>query len=133
MLKLNKKSVQEVLMKRRFVIFSIGFLFVLMGCSQAGTEEKGSYAMIVIVNNKEYNGTEAELDASKQQGEKISTILKKTKAYEMPQANSQSNLFSVGSTIYAVNGTEDFIIVKDKENKKWLLQKVRDIEKNLNQ
>lgn len=117
-------------MKRIFVIVFIGFLF---GCNQTGIEDETSYAMIVIVNNKEYNGTEAELDASKQQGEKISTILKKTKAYEMPQANSQSNLFSVESTIYAVKGTEDFIIVKDKENKKWLLQKVRDIEKNLNQ
>lgn len=109
------------------------FIGCLFGCSQSSTEEHGSYAMIVIVNNKEYSGTEAELDASKQQGEKISTILKKTKVYEMPQANSQSNLFSVGSTIYSVKGTEDFIIVKDKENKKWLLQKVRDIENTLNQ
>lgn len=117
-------------MKKIFVIVFIGFLF---GCSQTGTEDEASYAMIVIVNNKEYNGTEAELDASMQQGEKISTILKKTKAYEMPQANSQSNLFSVGSTIYSVKGTEDFIIVKDKENKKWLLKKVRDIKNNLNQ
>lgn len=117
-------------MKKIFVIVFIGFLF---GCSQTGTEDEASHAMIVIVNNKEYNGTEAELDSSKRQGEKISTILKKTKAYEMPQANSQSNLFSVCSTIYSVKGTEDFIIVKDKENKKWLLKKVRDIKNNLNQ
>ena len=117
-------------MKKIFVIVFIGCLF---GCSQTGTEDEASYAMIAIVNNKEYNGTEAELDASKQQGEKISTILKKTKAYEMPQANSQSNLFSVRSTIYSVKGTEDFIIVKDKENKKWLLKKVRDIKNELNE
>lgn len=117
-------------MKKIFAIVFIGFLF---GCSQTGTEDEVSHAMIVIVNNKEYNGTEVELDASMQQGEKMSTILKKTKAYEMPQANSQSNLFSVGSTIYSVKGTEDFIIVKDKENKKWLLKKVRDIKNNLNQ
>ena len=117
-------------MKRIFVIMLIGCLF---GCSQSSKEEHGSYAMIVIVNNKEYSGTEAELDTSKQQGEKISTILKKTKAYEMPQANSQSNHFPVGSIIYAVKGTEDFIIVKDKKNKKWLLQKVNDIENELNE
>lgn len=50
-------------MKRIFVIVFIGFLF---GCNQTGIEDETSYAMIVIVNNKEYNGTEAELDASKQ-------------------------------------------------------------------
>lgn len=119
-------------MKKTLVIFAIGFFFVLIGCSQAGTEEKGSYAMIVIVNNKEYNGTEEKLDASKQLGEKMSTILKKTKAYEMPQENSQSNYFPIGSIIYSVKGTEDFIIVKDLDDKKWILQKVRDIEKKLN-
>ncbi|WP_410501386.1 hypothetical protein RIF24_09385 [Exiguobacterium acetylicum] len=119
-------------MKKTLVFFTIGFFFVLIGCSQAGTEEKGSYAMIVIVNNKEYNGTEEKLDVLKQRGAEISKILKKTKAYEMPQENSQSNSFPVGSIIYSVKGTDDFIIVKDKKNKKWLLKKIRDIEKKLN-
>jgi len=71
-------------MKKILVIFSIGFFFVLIGCSQASTEENGSYAMIVIVNHKEYCGTEEKLDASKQQGGEISKLLKKTKASEMP-------------------------------------------------
>ncbi|UKS54754.1 hypothetical protein [Exiguobacterium acetylicum] len=119
-------------MKKTLAIFAIGFFFVLIGCNPDGTEENGSYAMIVVVNNKEYNGTEEKLDVLKQRSAEISKILKKTKAYEMPQENSQSNSFSVGSTIYSVKGTDDFIIVKDKKNKKWLLQKTRDIEKKLN-
>jgi len=115
-------------MKRILVIFSIGFLFVVAGCSQAGTEETGSYAMIVTVNNKEYNGTKDKLDASKQLGEEIGKVTKKTKADEMPQENNQSNYFPIGSIIYSVQGTENYIIVKDKENKKWFLKNVRDIE-----
>ncbi|MCT4793578.1 MULTISPECIES: hypothetical protein [Exiguobacterium] len=115
-------------MKRILVILSFGFLLVFAGCSQAGTEETGSYAMIVIVNNKEYNGTEVKLDASKQQGEKISEVIKETKASEMPQGNNQSNHFPVGSIIYSVKGTDNYIIVKDKKNKRWLLEKVLDRE-----
>ncbi len=117
-------------MKRILVILSIGFLFIFAGCSQSGTEKTGSYAMIVIVNNKEYIGTSDKINMSKQQGEMISRIIKKTKISEVPQENSQSNCFSVGSIIYSVKGTDDYIIVKDKdkENKKWFLKKVRDIE-----
>lgn len=115
-------------MKRIFVILLSGILFVLAGCSQTDTESTGSYAMIVVVNNKEYNGTEAQLDTSKQLGEEISKIIKKTNANEMPQENNQSNYFPVGSKIYSVKGTEDYIIIKDKENKKWLLEKVMNRE-----
>lgn len=115
-------------MKRILVILLSGSLLVLAGCSQADTESTGSYAMIVVVNNKEYNGTEAQLDTSKQLGEEISKIIKKTKANEMPQENNQSNYFPVGSKIYSVKGTEDYIIVKDKENKKWILEKVMNRE-----
>ncbi|MDW2885273.1 hypothetical protein [Exiguobacterium artemiae] len=115
-------------MKRIFIILSSGILLVLGGCSQANPESTGSYAMIVVVNNKEYNGTEAQLDTTKQLGKAISKIIKKTKAHEMPKGNNQSNYFPVGSKIYSVKGTEKFIIVKDKENKKWLLEKVTNRE-----
>jgi len=111
-------------MKRIFVILSIGFLFVLVGCSQSGSENKGSNAMMVVVNNNEYTGTEDKLDKTKELGEKISKIVKKTKANEVPKENDQSNYFKVGSQIYSVKGTEDYIIVIDKDNKKWLLKKV---------
>ena len=115
-------------MKRILVILLIGILFILAGCSQSDTESTGSYAMIVVVNNKEYNGTEAQLDTSKQLEEEISKVIKKTNANEMPQENNQSNYFPVGSKIYSVKGTEDYIIVKDKENKRWLLEKVMNRE-----
>ena len=130
MVLLIKNCTRGFSMKKTLVIFAIGFFFILIGCNQAGPEENGSYAMIVVVNDKEYNGTEEKLDVLKQRSAEISKILKKTKAYEMPQENSQSNYFPVGSIIYSVKGTEDFIIVKDRDDKQWLLQKVRDTEKS---
>lgn len=115
-------------MKKILVILSIGISFILVGCNQSSTEEDGSSAMIVIVNNAEYTGTEDPLDASKPIGEKMSTITKQTKATESPKENNQSNYFPVESTIYSVKGTEDYIIVEDDEHKQWLLQKVREIK-----
>lgn len=109
-------------MKKALVVLLSGIFLVLTGCSQADPESTGSYAMMVVVNNKEYNGTEDTLDTSKQLGEEISKIIKKTNANEMPQENNQSNYFPVGSKIYAVKGKENYIIVKDKENKKWILK-----------
>ncbi len=105
-------------MNKILVILSIGISFISVGCNQASTEEEGSSAMIVIVNDAEYSGTEDPFDASKSLGEKISTITKQTKATELPKENNQSNYFPVESTIYSVKGTEDYIIVEDDENKK---------------
>ncbi|WP_026833024.1 hypothetical protein [Exiguobacterium undae] len=109
-------------MKKALVVLLSGIFLVLTGCSQADTESTGSYAMMVVVNNKEYNGTEDTLDTSKQLGKEISRVIKKTKVHERPQENNQSNYFHVGSRIYSVKGTEKYIIVKDKENKKWVLK-----------
>ncbi|MCM3772282.1 MULTISPECIES: hypothetical protein [Priestia] len=49
---------------------------------------------------------------------------KKTKASKMPKGNNQSNYFTVGSKIYSVKGTEEYIVVKDKNNKNQLMKKV---------
>ncbi|WP_154646891.1 hypothetical protein [Kurthia senegalensis] len=57
-------------MKKILVILSIGISFILVGCNQASTEDEGSSAMIVIVNDAEYSGTEDPFDASKPIGEK---------------------------------------------------------------
>ncbi|MGE1166152.1 hypothetical protein [Peribacillus simplex] len=109
-------------MKKAIFIFSIVYLFIVTGCNQESTGT-GSSAVIVVVNNKEYNGTEDKLDKSKELGEEIGTVEKKTKPDKMPQEN-QSNYFGVGSKIYSVKGTEDYIIVIDKNNEKELLKKV---------
>lgn len=42
----------------------------------------------------------------------------------MPEDNNQSNYFTVGAKIYSVKGTEDYIIVKDKDHKSQLMKKV---------
>ncbi|MGG0285754.1 membrane lipoprotein lipid attachment site-containing protein [Peribacillus butanolivorans] len=109
-------------MKKTLFILLIVYLVILTGCNQESTDT-GSSAVIVIVNNKEYNGTEDKLDKSKELGEEIGTVEKKTKPDEMPKEN-QSNYFEVGSKIYSVKGTEDYIIVVDNNNEKELLKKV---------
>lgn len=40
----------------------------------------------------------------------------------MPE-NNQSNYFKVGSKIYSVKGTDQFIIVRDNENGEHLLER----------
>lgn len=57
-------------------------------------------------------------------GHQIGTIEKKTKENRMPEDNNQSNYFTVGAKIYSVKGTEDYIIVKDKDHKSQLMKKV---------
>jgi hypothetical protein len=98
----------------------------LVSCDQESTddgEKSGSYAAIVVINGKEYNGinTKSDKDKDKEQGEKIGTITNKTKADVMPK-ESESNYYEVGSEIYAVKGTDKYIIVKTKDNKEMLLE-----------
>ncbi|MBG9475776.1 hypothetical protein ABET11_23695 [Priestia megaterium] len=111
-------------MKKLIIFLSIAYLVILTACNQESTgTDKGSSAVIIVVQNNEYNGTEDKLDKSKEIGEQIGTVEKKTKANEMPE-NNQSNYYEVGTKIYSVKGTEEYIIVEDKDNKKQLLKKV---------
>ncbi|MFP7733416.1 hypothetical protein ACLHDF_08340 [Priestia aryabhattai] len=78
----------------------------------------------MAVENKEYNGTEDKLGEKQEIGQQLGTIEKKTKASKMPKGNNQSNYFTVGSKIYSVKGTKEYIVVKDKNNKNQLIKKV---------
>ncbi|MGG3271858.1 hypothetical protein ABEP16_23395 [Priestia aryabhattai] len=115
-------------MKRTLSFLLVVYLTVLTACNQesTGTNTESSSAIIVVVENKEYNGTEDKLDQRQEIGDQIGTIEKKTKATKMPAGNNQSNYFyfTVGSEIYSVKGTEDYIIVKDKDHKSQLMKKV---------
>ncbi|MHA2961397.1 hypothetical protein [Priestia megaterium] len=113
-------------MKRTLSFLSVVCLSVLTACNQVstGTNTGSSSAIIVVVENKEYNATEDKLDQKQEIGDQIGTIEKKTKATTMPKGNNQSNYFTVGSEIYSVKGTEDYIIVKDKDHKSQLMKKV---------
>lgn len=113
-------------MKRTLSFLLVVYLTVLTACNQesTGTNTESSSAIIVVVENKEYNGTEDKLDQKQEIGDQIGTIEKKTKATKMPAGNNQSNYFTVGSEIYSVKGTEDYIIVKDKDHKSQLMKKV---------
>ena len=99
-------------------VLSIAVLsLVLVACSQ----ETGSYAIIVVVNDVEYGGTQETLDGyetDKIKGE----ITKKVPADVFP-ANNQSNFFEEGTIVYSVKDEDEFIIVEDPEGQKHLLQR----------
>lgn len=104
--------------------FSI-FLFILntillSACS--GQTDNITYAMIVVVHNKEYNGTETVIDERDKMGEMIGEIEKETPVDVMPE-NNQSNSFEAGSKIYSVQGTDKYIIVIDKDDEEHLLER----------
>ncbi|MEQ7803673.1 hypothetical protein C2I27_00660 [Priestia megaterium] len=113
-------------MKRTLTFLSIVYLATfLTACNQESTgTSTGSSAIIVVVENKEYNGTEDKLDQKQEIGHQIGTIEKKTKANRMPEDHNQSNYFTVGAKIYSVKGTGDYIMVKDENNKSQLMKKV---------
>ncbi|MCM3594182.1 hypothetical protein M4D55_00095 [Metabacillus idriensis] len=104
-------------------IFVIVLLLLLVGCGQDSSDKTGSTAIIVIINSYEYNGTSEELNSNYKTDEKIGTISLKTEPNVMPK-EKQSNFYEVGSEIFSVEGTDDYIIVKDKNNKEHLLKKV---------
>lgn len=94
-------------------------VLVLGACNEH--TDNGSSAIIVVVDNKEYNGSETASNDSIKIGEMIGEVEKETPAEVMPE-NNQSNFFEVGTKIYAVKGTNQFVIVKDKNNVEHLLE-----------
>lgn len=103
-------------MKR--LIFIAILVLILAACGEkAGL---GSYAMIVVVNNTEYNGTEETKDGyeiDKMKGK----ITKKVPADVFP-ANNQSNFFEEGTVVYSVKDETEFVIAEDPEGERHLLQ-----------
>lgn len=106
----------DLQMKR--LIFIAILVLILAACGQeAGS---GSYAMIVVVNNTEYNGTEETMDAyeiDKMKGK----ITKKVPTGVFP-GNNQSNFFEEDTIVYSVKDETEFVIVEDPEGERHLLQ-----------
>ncbi|GAB1766935.1 hypothetical protein [Priestia megaterium] len=74
-------------MKRTLSFLSVVYLTVLTACNQesTGTNTESSSAIIVVVENKEYNGTGDKLDQTQEMGHQIGTIEKKTKKTGCPK------------------------------------------------
>ncbi|MED4054470.1 hypothetical protein P4654_10020 [Niallia taxi] len=62
---------------RKFSIF-LFFLSTILLCACNGQADNITYAMIVVVNNKEYNGTETVKEEGIKIGEMIGEIEKET-------------------------------------------------------
>ncbi|TDL31502.1 hypothetical protein E2R51_14165 [Jeotgalibacillus sp. S-D1] len=102
-------------MKKMLFLFIVIFL---TACNQANTS--GSYAMIVVVNDNEYNGTEKDINDYELKDE-IGKVTKKVSADVFPN-NYQSNFFEKGSIIYSVKSDMKFIVVEDTKGERHLLQ-----------
>jgi hypothetical protein len=101
-------------------LFTLGTLFslflLIFGCSQEMEgNSKDSYAIIVVINEKEYNFYAKELGNNLEMGKHIGTIQQKTKPNEMP-GNLESNYYEAGTKIYEVIDNDDLIITVDKSN-----------------
>lgn len=101
------------------ILFFVFITVLLVACNQENSSE--SYAMIVVVNNTEYNGAEANL-TDYEEDEVIGKISKKVSVEVFPD-NNQSNFFEEGSIIYSVKDNSKYIIVIDKKGERSLLQK----------
>lgn len=106
---------------KKISLFSILLVFILSACSQSTSSD--SYAMIVVVNNIVYSGSEEKLEDFRID-KSIGTVIKKVNASQFP-SNNQSNFFEEGSIIYSVKDDTDFIIIEDNEGEFHLLQKAQ--------
>lgn len=102
----------------RKLCFAIMLTLVLAACSQGPSS--GSYAMILVVNDTEYNGTEAHL-ADYEADQVIGKVTKKVPPNVFP-ANNQSNFFEEGTVVFSVKNETTFVIAEDPAGERHLLQ-----------
>jgi thiamine biosynthesis lipoprotein ApbE len=88
-------------------------LIVLNGCSSSSSN--GSYAGILMVNEKEYYWQGDIKDNEFTLGEKIGEVQKKVEKEVKPNENFSSNFLEVDEEIYSSNEDRKVIIVK-REN-----------------
>lgn len=104
----------------------------LFACNQDSDDrnDKGSYAIIVVIHGNEYNFHSYELDKELVIGSKISTIKRKLAADKYPK-ELESNFFEEGVELFQINGTDEYIVAIDNTDKGYeqvVLKKVRNIQ-----
>ncbi|MBM4760790.1 hypothetical protein [Bacillus sp. B15-48] len=105
-------------MFKKSLFFGITLLLVLIalgGCSSSSSSN-GSYAGILMVNEKEYYWQGDIKDNEFTLGEKIGEVQKKVEKEVKPKDNFSSNFLEVGEEIYSSNEDSKVIIVK-RENR----------------
>ena len=108
--------------KKLSMLFSVFIItLILISCSKE--EPNVSYAIIIVINDKEYNYISEKIDKINVIGEEIGEITKKTSPDAMPN-NNQSNYYEVGTKIFSVKDTDEYIVTIDKNNNSNLLKKV---------
>lgn len=104
-------------MKRLWSFFFLSLF--LVACSQ--DTSSGSYAMILVVNGTEYNGTEAQL--ADYEADKVIGKVTKEVAPDVLPSNNQSNFFEEGTVIFSVKNNTEFVIAEDPGGERHLLQR----------
>ena len=102
-------------MKR--ICLAIMLVLVLIACGQETTS--GSYAIIVVVNDTEYNGAESDL-ADYEPDKMIGKITKEVPVDVLP-ANNQSNFFEEGTVISSVKGEIEGGIAEDPAGDRYVM------------
>jgi hypothetical protein len=102
-----------------FCLSLVSVIF-LIGCT-VGNSGDSKYAVTVVITNEGYDRVYESDEAKVIEGQ-IGTIAEKTNV-DAILSDNQSNHFEVGSKIYSVKGTKDYIIVIDKNNEEHLLKK----------
>ena len=90
-------------------------MIVLGGCSSFSSNGNGSYAGVLMVNDKEYYWQGDSKVNEFTLGEKIGEVQKKVEEEVKPKENLSSNFLEVGEEIYSSNEDSKVIIVK-REN-----------------
>ena len=96
-----------------FAMTLLSVLIVIGGCSSSSSN--GSYAGILMVNEKEYYLQGNIKDNEFTLGEKIGEVQKRVEIEVKPKENLSSNFLEVGEEIYSSNEDSKVIIVK-REN-----------------
>lgn len=103
------------LMKR--MCFAIMLSLVLSACGQETSS--GSYAIIIVVNDNEYNGADSDLE-DYEPDKMIGSITKEVPVDVFP-ANNQSNFFEEGTVIFSVKGETDVVIAENPKGDRYLM------------
>ncbi|MEH7379177.1 hypothetical protein V7138_01645 [Bacillus sp. JJ1533] len=99
-------------MFKKILFLAISLLLVLVALGGCSSSTNGSYAGILVVNEKKYIWQGEIKDNEFTLGKKIGEVQRKVKPEVNPKGNLSSNFLEVGEEIYSSNEDSRVLIVK---------------------